>query len=77
MSIMQTICNEPHTVLPILRRKERMSDTDAYKVKCKNCMACEQHDTRFWCDFWATEIFDINEAFCSCFTPHSPMEEEE
>lgn len=54
-----------------------MSDTDSYKVKCKNCMACEQHDTRFWCDFWATEIFDINEAYCSYFTPHSPEEDSE
>lgn len=54
-----------------------MSDTDAYKVKCKNCIACEWHLHHYWCDFWATEINDINEAYCSYFTPHAPEEDSE
>ena len=54
-----------------------------YRVKCANCMACEEHfssDDRaphYWCDFWCTTVDDAQTAFCSYFTPHAPKEEDE
>lgn len=53
-----------------------MSD-EYYRVKCSNCMACEEHDNHFWCDFWCTTISDAEQAYCSYFTPHAPREEDE
>ena len=45
--------------------------TDAYKVKCINCIACEgDEEIGYYCDHWSTDIFDVTRAYCSDFTPH-------
>lgn len=53
-------------------------DTEPHKVKCKNCIALEQHGLSNllkydWCDFWSTTIDDSNTAYCSFFTPSQPQ----
>ena len=52
-------------------------DTEPYKVKCKNCIALEQHRKFYWCDFWSTTIDDSNTAYCSFFTPAQPRRKED
>ena len=50
-------------------------DTEPLKLKCRNCMAFEEHSKFYWCDFWSTTIDDASTAYCSFFVPsYKPKE---
>ena len=53
-----------------------MSDTEAYKVKCRNCIACEQDEGGYYCDRLSTQIGDADRAFCSYFMPYIKEDDE-